>query len=284
MPAPGWLEATILMQTALMAVMFVPGIAPARTYIRAFGTLWPLLPWAVVAASGRKPPPGLKFAALPLLTVAAGWLALSVFHPTSNSLAAAVAEALLNISIFSPAFWAPALVTDTRQVRRLLMVIFACNVLGVMMGVGQVYRPNTFNPPYMPLLEQMRRTGQEGDANVKTDDGREFIRPAGLSDAPGGAALSALPVVLVGLALALSPIAWWKRASASALALPGVAIIFFSQVRIILIVRAGGIVVLAALLAMGQGGPQMALRWRRWGRSWPSGRSPGCSGPAAPPS
>jgi hypothetical protein len=258
-PRLGWLEATILMQTLLMALLFVPGITPARTLIRAFGTLWPMLPWAAVAASGRRPPQGLRMAAMPLLMVSAGWLLLSMAHPTTNALASGAAEVLLNISIFSPAFWVPALMTDTRQVRRLLLVIFGCNVIGVLMGIGQVYRPGTFNPPHMPMMEMLRKMGATSDANVKTDDGHEFIRPPGLTDGPGGAAMSGLPVALVGLALALSPVAWWKRAAASGLALSGVAIIFFSQVRVALIVLIVGILVLAGLLALGREVRKLAL-------------------------
>ena len=100
-------------------MLFVPGISAVRPLIRvlAFGVA--LVAWAGIVQSGRARPGASTFPPNGWLKVAIGWLLLLILHWHTNSIAAGVAHALLYISVFSPAFWAPAAVVSQRQVSRL---------------------------------------------------------------------------------------------------------------------------------------------------------------------
>ena len=85
----------------------------------------------------------------------------------------------LYTAILCPAFWAGPALSDPRQIGRLLKIMFVCNALGAAVGLGQVYRPDVFNPPVIPQLIQ---AGVEhaGDVSVVNATGRTIMRPCGL--------------------------------------------------------------------------------------------------------
>jgi hypothetical protein len=129
-----------------------------------------------------------------------------------------------------------------------MILMLLCNGASALMGFAQVYRPATFRPPEIPVLKL--NAEMESSLNVKTDDGREFLRPTGLTDTPGGAALGGVASVAFGLALALAPGAWWKRLAGMGLALAGLTILFYSQVRSLTLTLVIGIMFWAVLLAL----------------------------------
>jgi hypothetical protein len=116
------------------------------------------------------------------------------------------------------------------------------------MGIAQVYRPDTFRPPKIALFEINPEF--EGGVSIETDDGRRILRPPGLTDSPGGAAISGLICCAIGLAVALTPIAWWKRAAAMGIALVGITVLFYCQVRSMTITLVLGLVLWGVLLAI----------------------------------
>jgi hypothetical protein len=86
--------------------------------------------------------------------------------------------------------------------------------------------------------------------SIESADGRRVLRPCGLTDAPGGAAWGGAMATLIGLSWALRPVARWKRLGCLGLALAGVAVVYLSQVRsilIMLVVSLGFMIVLLAL-------------------------------------
>jgi hypothetical protein len=108
--------------------------------------------------------------------------------------------------------------------------LFLCNAASALVGIGQVYRPGTFNPPVIPTME----SGSEiavASVTYLAADGRTIIRPCGLSDSPGAAAPAGSIACLLGLCLAVRPMGMFKRLACIALALAGMAVIYFCQVR-----------------------------------------------------
>jgi hypothetical protein len=96
-----------------------------------------------------------------------------------------------------------------------------------------VFRPDTFNPPVIPALStEFGRLA----LTYTADDGRQIIRPCGLGDTPGQASTAGAMACLIGLAWALRPIAWWKRIASLGLAFLGVAVIYYSQIRALMVV------------------------------------------------
>jgi hypothetical protein len=226
----GWLEWFLLSQTFIPALLFVPGVSVLRLMTRVAAFVVALLAWGSIWQSGRQAPRGPAFPAVPWLSACAVWLGLSILHPNTNSLMSGAAQAAMYLTVLSPAFWAPAVLVSSRQIPRLMIIIFVCSSISELVGIGQVYRPGTFNPPVIPAIE----SGNEiaiASLTYVTASGRTIIRPCGLSDNPGQASSAGNSACLLGLCLAMRPIGIWKRLMCLALAFAGMAVIYFCQIR-----------------------------------------------------
>ena len=258
MPRLGWIELVMAAQTLSPALMFVTALQPYRVITRVFGYGVPLIAWSWYIVFGRRDSKRSIYPAAICLTVVMSWLLLLLLHPNCNSLNSALCEVVLTIGVFCPMFWAPLAIKDTRQLPRLIVMLFLCNAAGAVVGLGQVYRPETFMPEKMALLEAKPEMRQ--GFTVETADGLSFIRPPGLTDSPGGGAAAGGTTFLIGLALTVSPIAWWKRLIPLLLSMVGLAIIFYSQVRTTLITQVLGVCVWAVVLTLrGEGKKLMIL-------------------------
>jgi hypothetical protein len=246
MPRWGWLEWVVLSQAAMPALMFVPGLAATRIVTRIAVFVLPLLAWVAVGLSGRRPPGHRRFPAIPWAMAAAVWLVASVLHPQTNSPISGAAEAMINLAILSPAFWATADLTAPRQVGRLMAILFACNAASAVIGIGQFYRPERFNPPVMRASGGLTLE----DYTYETADGRRVVRPCGLTDTPGGACAAGMLAGLLGLGWSLQPIAAWRRLAALGLAFAGLMVIYLSQVRSALVMEIISLLTLMAALAV----------------------------------
>lgn len=255
LPAWGWVEGLILAQTLLPGLLFVPGLSVLRTFLRVASYAVALIAWSRCAGLAAPRGGADTFAARPWLLFCIAWLGLSVFHPNSNSLVSAAAQATLYVAILSPAFWVPSVVLSSRQIPRMLAILFLCNALSTLMGIGQVFRPNTFNPPVIPAAESAYFAGLSYEAA----DRRTIMRPCGLSDTPGAACSAGLMTALLGLCWALRPVAAWKRLASLGLAFLGVAVIYYSQVRSSLVMLAICLIALTALCALRRNYRQAAL-------------------------
>jgi hypothetical protein len=234
MPKWGWLEWFMVAQTALPALMFIPGLSVVRTPSRIAAFSISLVAWVVVWSRGRRTRPGPRFPAIPWLVLAIGWLAVMVLHPDGNTMMSRVGHVALYTAILCPAFWAGPALEDPRQIGRLLKIMFVCNALGAAFGLGQVYRPDIFNPPVIP---QQIKAGADriGDVSYVDITGRRIIRPCGLTDQVGGGAQAGMAAALLGMGLLLKgKLGWIWRVLGIGSAFVGVAVIYYSQVRMTL--------------------------------------------------
>jgi hypothetical protein len=242
----GWLEWFVISQTVLPALLFVPGVSDARTPVRIAAYLVAPLAWFMIAWRGgpNGALTGNSFPARPWLLACIAWLLLSIFHPNVYSLLTASAQVALYVAVLSPAFWAARALGEPSQLGRVIVLLFLCNALSAGVGVAQVFRPETFNPP---VIKAMGNQFGGIDLMYETADGRKIIRPCGLTDTPGSASAAGAVAALLGLCLALRPMAAWKRLGAAALAFIGVAVIYYAQVRQALVMLMISIVVLCGL-------------------------------------
>jgi hypothetical protein len=245
----GWIEWAILLQTVMPALLFIPAIAYSKMKVvlrvSAFGIS--LLAWVSLSLWGR-PAVGRKFPAQAWLAAAGAWLALEIFHPTTNTLISGVAECFLNLAIMLPAYWATMGTLTTQRVSRVMFLLFLTNAAGALMGIAQFYQPDRFNPPVIPILEASETT--RSDLSFTTADGRRVLRPCGLTDTPGGAGASGAIAALVGLAWALNPMPWWKRLFGFSLVTVGIASVLTGQARVVLVGEIINYAVLALLLTL----------------------------------
>src|SRR5690606_36409781 len=145
----------------------------------------------------KRPPAGTM-----LLMGALGLLGLNLLRPTSQ-LYAGLAQCAFQASIAAPLFWAWKGIEDAARLRRVLHWIFALNAVAASVGILQAYFPDVFLPPEFSTLG-LRLNEYFVDALTYVGaDGRLIVRPPGLSDLPGGAAIAGFIAALLGVGLSL---------------------------------------------------------------------------------
>lgn len=196
--------------------------------------------------------------------IAALWvialLALEIFHPTSNTWLAAIAEFTMYVAILAPLFWMTRLRLDYQGFRRTLRLFWGYFGLSAAVGLLQVYFPGRFQPQLSPIVASMGSSVQ--GLKITLANGARMFRPMGLTDMPGGAADAGMWAVLFGLGFLLTArpgrTQWARRALYVASMVVGMVVIYLSQTRVLLVVLAVWFVSLLALLFWRQ-------RWREFG-------------------
>jgi len=195
----GWLEVFVLVQVFWGVMLFIPGSQAYRVYIRGFPYIASLVALVSCLRAGSTDSlgPGARLTVASIVLLVA-----SLVHP-GTWLTAGVAQIVFQVSIAAPIFWAVTIWTPKARLERLMWLIFAANFASAGVGLLQVYYPATFSPPEFSslglrlnpyLIEQLTYLGR-GD--------RMILRPPGLSDLPGGAAISGVIAALLGFALAM---------------------------------------------------------------------------------
>jgi hypothetical protein len=238
----GWIELFILSQVFWGVLLFIPGSQSYRFGIRAFPYLCSLVALVACARSNatntKVPGAGWILAALVLL------IANLVHEETWFT--AGVAQVIFQLAISAPVFWAARMWLPPSRLERVILLIFAANFVGAMLGLLQVYYPATFMPP------EFSRTALAFDKNFMASltyvgaGDRTIIRPPGLSDMPGGAAISGAFLAVIGFALAvrqnLSRLRHFVFYGAVVI---GITIVYLTQVRSILLMIFAGMLAVA---------------------------------------
>jgi hypothetical protein len=234
----GWAELFIALQILWGLVLFLPGAQGYRVYIRA-------LPYVISGASlvyyfrrptGEPLPRSAKwlFASFTLLL-------LNLLHPTTH-LKAGIGQIVFQISIAAPAFWMARAVRTEERLTVLLWVLFASSFVASAVGILQVYFPETFLPPEFSVLARTLNPDVISSLTYVGADGRPIVRPPGLSDVPGGAAVAGMMTMILGLTLAMRPgQSLIVRAGCVAGGAIGMTTLFLTQVRSLSLLGAAAI-------------------------------------------
>jgi len=172
-----------------------------------------------------------------------------IFHPTTNSILAGGAHAVLYLSVLAPIFWAPQLKLAPERIQRLLFIILVSCGINSMVGILQVYDPSTWMP--QELSSRVTGTlGGIGNVSYIGPDGRVIIRPTGLSDNPGAVAGPATAATLLGLIFFFERTRFWRRLTALLCAVAGFTVVFLTMVRTSLVVACGALLAYIGLLVL----------------------------------
>jgi hypothetical protein len=230
----GFAEFFVIAQTAIPAVLYLPGTQPFRFYLRvaSFGVALVMLARWAATAKGQTT---RTHPAQPWAIAVLALVALMILHPMTSSTLAGVAQLALYAAVIAPFFWTPSLVKGPDHLARLMALLLICNGINAVVGVLQVYDPGRWMPPEMSRLVTEGSIGL-GAVTYTGPNGRLIVRPPGLFDNPGAVAGPGMYAALLGLVFGISSIAMWKRAGAVLLSFAGIAAIYLSQVRISLIV------------------------------------------------
>jgi hypothetical protein len=245
----GFLEWFVIAQTALPALLYLPGTQAFRVPIRIapFALSFVALVWLTT----QKAAVTFRHPARPFLLGAMAYLSVMVLHPTTNTLLAGIAQAMLYLSVMAPIFWAPSLVRSHEQLVRLLGLLLASNGLNAMVGVLQVYDPERWLPQEFSSIVLNSAYGLDPLTYVGPD-GRRVVRPPGLFDNPGAVCGPGMVAAFLGLAFATSGLTAWKKSVALALASTGMIAIYLSQVRTSFLILLG-MAALYAFVLLAQG-------------------------------
>lgn len=219
--------AFVAMQILCQLGLLSETIGQFRSGVRvlAFGSSLILL----VVLHGQGPQhPSARPAVIALLIVVA-----SLVHPNRNSLTAATGQVMMYLAILGPLFWVPRAGSDPSMLRRIMAIMWAYHAVSSAFGVLQVYFPGQFQPAVSSAI-----TGQrdyiEG-LKIVLDDGTSTLRPMGLTDVPGGAAMSGLYSVIFGIGFLLDANRRLVQLAALAGIVMGFACIYLCQIRSVLV-------------------------------------------------
>jgi len=240
----GFAELFIISQTALPALLYLPGTQAFRLPIRisAFAISLAAFAWYQVERTSQAP----RAKAQPWVAAIMALLAVMLLHPDTPSLRGGVAHMAVYFAVLAPLFWAPEFVKSPEQLARIMWILLLCSGANAVVGVLQVYDPARWLPAEFSRV----LTGSDmglGPVTYIGPNGVRIIRPPGLFDTPGAVAGPAMFAALLGLVFAVSAIPAWKRLLSLIMAGAGFGAIYLTQVRVSLVAAFVMIVAYAAV-------------------------------------
>jgi hypothetical protein len=175
-------------------------------------------------------------------------VAVALFHPTTNTLLSGTAQAILYLAILAPLFWVPRLNIDVALFRRVVLILWGFHTLSAILGVLQVYIPGFFQPSLSSVISGF---GEDFVASLRitTASGVSVFRPMGLTDVPGGAAISGFYTALFGVGFLVTTRNRFFQIALAVSMAAGMMVIYLSQVRSVLLLAILSILVFAGVLA-----------------------------------
>lgn len=244
----GFAEIFVIAQSALPAILIMPGTQAFRLPIRMSAFLIPLatFAWWVANSETSDRPSRAQIWIFAVMFL----LALMLFHPSTPSFVGGLAHVAVYFAVMTPLFWAPAFVRSPEHLARLIWLMLICSGLNAVVGVLQVYDPNRWLPAEFSRIS-MSGLGL-GPVSYRGPDGTMIVRPPGLFDTPGAVAGPAAYAALLGLVFAVSGLPVWQRIVSLLFAGAGLAAIYLSHVRISFAVALGMMIVYATVSARQQ--------------------------------
>jgi hypothetical protein len=245
----GFAEAFIALQLLVGLALFIPGAQAFRSVVRAMPYLvsGAAIIYYFRHATGRTLPTSTRWLVVSFLL-----LLLNLLHDSAHLLAG-LAQVVFQVCIAAPVFWMPRSVVTEARIRRLIWIVFACSALGSVVGILQVYFPERFLPPEFSVLARSLNPHIIQSLTYVGADGRDIVRPPGLSDMPGGAAIAGMMTMVLGMSLGLGRgERWIVRALCLAAAAAGMTALYLTHVRSLTLVAAASVGVFA-LMRLRQG-------------------------------
>ena len=234
------LEYFVILEIICQVALLSPTLAPLRIVFRiaVFGVSLGLL---LVLPGQGKLHPAAKAAFFVIAIVA-----LSMLNPGINSATSAAAQSALYLATVAPLFWVPRLRIDLAEMRRVLFLQWAFQAVSATVGILQVYFPARFQFTVSSVV-QGNGAGYLGMEQFHNVYGQVVYRPMGLTDTPGGAAAAGFFAVLFAAAFFLLERRKWMQAAYAGAMLVGMAAIYLSQVRVMLVME---VVCMTAFVAL----------------------------------
>ena len=245
----GFAEWFVISQTALPALLILPGTQAFRLPIRASAFLIPIaafVKWNLDSEVSTRPSRAQSWVSSILFL-----LMIMLFHPSTPSFVGGLAQVAVYFAVMTPLFWAPSYVRTPEHLARLLWILLMCCGVNAVVGVLQVYDPGRWMPAEFSRISTSNIMAL-GPVSYLGPNGQIIVRPPGLFDTPGSVAAPGAYATLLGLVFAISALPAWRRLLSLVFAGAGLAAIYLSQVRISLVTGVGMMIVYT-VVAMRQG-------------------------------
>lgn len=223
-----WIEAFIGLEIVGQLALALVQLGPYRALVRCVAYASSLGLLAFLPRSGRLHP-AARAACIVIII-----LAVSMFHPTTNSMVSGAAQVAMYVAILAPLFWVTGLPVDTLRLRRVLVILWAFHSASSTVAIIQVSHP-TLLPQTLSSVTEAQGKDYVDSLRFKTPDGARVFRPMGLGDLPGAASVSGFYAVLFGLGFLLCERSPLLRAAAFASIAAGLTALYLSQVRAMLV-------------------------------------------------
>jgi len=236
--------AFLAVQFLSSAVLVIEAVGEVRVYLRAIGFASALGMFFVLGGLPVYKVYPVRSTATIFVTI----LSLGLFHPNANTFNAGMMSLLINLAIWSPAFWCCHVAGNATFMRRVMLFFWITSLMSSVVGMLQVYDPDRF----APAPEFVRKiTGVAIDGLMVTlADGRQVFRPMGLSDSPGGASTAGAFAVIFGLFIAVSEKNLLLRLTGLAGCIVGMFCIYLCQVRSVFVMTLIGVAVFVLLMLL----------------------------------
>ncbi len=228
----------IICQLALLSSTLAPFRVVFRTAV--FGVSLGLL--FVLPGHGKQHPAAR--AAVFVMVI----LGLSMLNPGVNSATSAMAEFGLYLAVLGPLFWISRIRIDLAEMRRVIMILWTFQVISSVFGILQVYFPARFQFVVSTVI-QGQGAGYMAMQHFQNAYGVSVYRPMGLTDTPGGAAAAGFFAVLFAASFFLLDRRRWIQIASAGAMLVGMAAIYLSQVRVMLVMEMVCMLVFVTLMS-----------------------------------
>ncbi len=242
----------LIVQFVSQAGLMIEDLGSFRIVFRAIGYASSLLMLVFLS--------GLHERRSPLRGVAIAFLAVICFgfiNPNSNTARATMGQIGINIAIWGPVLWCARVKGSPEFMRKVMLLFWAFNVAGSIMGVLQIYDPDRFSPS-PEFVKKLVGVYSDG-LLIKLADGSEVYRPMGLSDSPGGASVAGSFAVILGLALIATERNWFLALIAMGGATAGMFCVFICETRVMLVMTLVGSAVYLIMMGIRGRVTRMAL-------------------------
>jgi hypothetical protein len=199
--SPQFLYAVMGGEFLCQIALLFPLLAKGRVFLRVAAFCSSLFMFFALRRPA-KAHPASRFAVIALVTIAA-----SIPRPDSDSVWAGVAALFLHLAILAPVFWVPRIAIDAKTVRRIFLCYWLFNTASAVVGALQAYFPGQFQPAFASNLEDRYIEALQ----ITLSTGFSLLRPMGLTDTPGGAAMGGFYCVILGIGFLMDRSGWWFK-------------------------------------------------------------------------
>lgn len=241
-PSSDWARNFVIFQFACQLALLFDLVGEYRVLVRAaaFGIS---LFFLILLRNSRGRAHVATYAASAVMLI----LLLEIFHPTTNTVLAGIAQIALYLAILGPLFWVPRLHIDMAAMRQILLVIFVFHTMSAATGVLQAQFPGSFQPNLSAVIAGKDK-GYVEDLKITLANGQRVFRPMGLTDVPGGAASAGFFSVLLGMGFYMTLRNRGARYACLGSIAIGLTSLYLAQVRLWIVITAISVFAFAVFL------------------------------------